>query len=95
MEMVLSAKNTNKINGGIYRNRNIENGKQEQNIEITKKKREKGLFVLVPNVEEIRNVAHLEVEVDGIDEGAVGADVEAVDPRVRQSRPRRRRRIRR
>ena len=45
----------------------------------------------VPNVEEIRSVAHLEVEVNGIDERAVSADVEAVDPRVREPWPRRQR----
>ena len=44
-------------------------------------------------MEEIGDVRQVEVEVEGVEEGSVGVDVEAVDPRVRQPGPWRRRRV--
>ena len=40
----------------------------------------------VPNVEEFRNIAHLEIKVNSVKEGAVGVNVEPIDPGVRQPR---------
>jgi hypothetical protein len=45
----------------------------------------------VPDMEEIGDVRQVEVEVEGFKEGPVGADVEAIDPRVGQPGPWRRR----
>ncbi|PON75212.1 hypothetical protein PanWU01x14_045640, partial [Parasponia andersonii] len=42
-----------------------------------------------PNMKEIGEVTHLEVEVDGVYESTIGIDVEAIDPWVRQLGPRR------
>lgn len=45
-------------------------------------------------MEEIGDVAHLEVKINGLDESPEGVDVEPIDSRVRQPRPRQRRLIR-
>lgn len=43
----------------------------------------------IPNMEEIGDVVHVDVERDGIEEGPVGVDVESVDPGEGQPRLRR------
>lgn len=53
--------------------------KRKEGRKEGKTKQKKGK---VPNVKEIRDVGHAEVEVEGIQESGVGVDVEAVDPGV-------------
>lgn len=41
----------------------------------------------VPNMKEIGEVTHLEVEVDGFGESTIGIDMKAINPWVRQLGP--------